>query len=130
MTTTSPFVTSFSLKLLLVLLVVGIGHYLIFELNYIHINPHLWALSYFINFVLAFLAIMLIYKFRISHTPILGYIFLVTSLIKLFSFPLFVQPVLYLHCPNKTHAFFLFFVPYFTALCAEVWLLITLLNDQ
>ena len=128
--TTSRFVLSYSTKLLFILLVVGAIHYLVFELNDMSINPLLWGLSYLINFVLAFLAVWLIYKFRINHTAILGYIFLATSFVKLLSFPLFVQPILYTHCPNKTQAFFLFFVPYLTALCAEVWLLIKLLNND
>lgn len=128
--TNKHLVVSFGAKLLMLLLVVGAIHYLLFELSGISIHPQLWALSYLINFALAFLAIWLIYKFRISHTPILGYIFLATSFVKLLSFPLFVQPILYMHCPNKTQAFFLFFVPYLTALFAEVWLLITLLNDH
>lgn len=127
--TTNRFVFSFSLKLFLVLLFVGLTHFLTFELNHISINPQLWVLSYLINFILAFFAIWLIRRFSISHTSILGYIFLITSLIKLLSFPLFVQPVLYLHCPNKTHAFFLFFIPYLTALSVEVWLLIKQLNN-
>lgn len=127
--TNSRFVISFSSKLLLILLVIGLAHYLFFELKNIIIDPQLWGVSYGINFLLAFLAIWIIYKCRISHASILGYIFLATSLIKLLSFPLFVQPVLYLQCPNKAHAFFLFFVPYITALFAEVWLLIKPLND-
>ena len=127
--TTNRFVFSFSLKLFLVLLFVGLTHFLTFELNHISINPQLWVLSYLINFILAFFAIWLICRFSISHTSILGYIFLITSLIKLLSFPLFVQPILYLHCPNKTHAFFLFFIPYLTALSVEVWLLIKQLNN-
>jgi hypothetical protein len=88
----------------------------------------MWAFTYLSNFLLAALAILTIYKFRISHTASLGYIFLATSLLKLITFPLLLQPILLEQCPNSTHAFLLFFIPYFVALMVEISVLIKLLN--
>ena len=126
--TTSRFIFSFTSKLALVLVCVGLMHYLVFELQDIRLNLKMWAFTYFSNFLLAALAILIIYKFRISHTASLGYIFLATSLLKLIVFPLLIQPILVEHCPNSTHAFFLFFIPYFVALIVEIGVLIRLLN--
>ena len=126
--TTSRFILSFASKLGLVLVCVGLMHYLAFELQDIRLNLKMWAFTYLSNFLLAALAILTIYKFRISHTASLGYIFLATSLLKLIVFPLFIQPILVEQCPNSTHAFLLFFIPYFMALMVEISVLIKLLN--
>lgn len=126
--TTSRFILSFASKLGLVLVCVGLMHYLAFELQDIRLNLKMWAFTYLSNFLLAAIAILTIYKFRISHTASLGYIFLATSLLKLIVFPLLIQPILVEQCPNPTHAFLLFFVPYFVALMVEISVLIKLLN--
>ena len=126
--TTSRFILSFTTKLGLVLACVGATHYLVFELQNIQIDEKMWAFTYLSNFLLAALAILTIYKFRISHTASLGYIFLATSLLKLITFPLLLQPILLEQCPNSTHAFLLFFIPYFVALMVEISVLIKLLN--
>ena len=126
--TTSRFYFFFTSKLALVLVCVGLMHYLVFELQDIQLNLKIWGFTYFSNFLLAALAILTIYKFRISHTASLGYIFLATSLLKLIVFPLLIQPILVEQCPNPTHAFILFFVPYFVALMIEISVLIKLLN--
>ena len=125
---TSRFILSFTSKLGLVLVCVGLIHYLAFELQDVRLNLKIWTFTYLSNFLLATLAILTIYKFRISHTASLGYIFLVTSLVKLIVFPLFIQPILVEQCSNSTHAFLLFFVPYFIALIVEISILIKLLN--
>ena len=127
--TTSRFIISFTSKLGVVLVCVGLMHYLVFELQDIRLNLKMWAFTYVSNFLLAALAILTIYKFRISHTASLGYIFLATSLLKLIVFPLLIQPILVEQCPSSTHAFFLFFIPYFVALMVEISVLIKLLND-
>ena len=106
--TTSRFILSFTSKLGLVLVCVGLMHYLAFELQDIRLNLKMWGFTYLSNFLLAALAILTIYKFRISHTASLGYIFLATSLLKLIVFPLLIQPILVEQCPNSTHVFFLF----------------------
>jgi hypothetical protein len=126
--TTSRFIFSFALKLGLVLSCVGVIHYLAFELQDVQIDEKMWGFTYFSNFLLAALAILTIYKFRISHTASLGYIFLATSLLKIIVFPLLIQPILVEQCPNSTHAFLLFFIPYFVALTVEISVLIKLLN--
>ena len=126
--TTSRFIFSFALKLGLVLSCVGVIHYLAFELQDVQIDEKMWGFTYFSNFLLAALAILTIYKFRISHTASLGYIFLATSLLKIIVFPLLIQPILVEQCPNLTHAFLLFFIPYFVALMVEISVLIKLLN--
>ena len=126
--TTSRFIFSFALKLGLVLSCVGVIHYLAFELQDVQIDEKMWGFTYFSNFLLAALAILTIYKFRISHTASLGYIFLATSLLKIIVFPLLIQPILVEQCPNSTHAFLLFFIPYFVALMVEISVLIKLLN--
>jgi hypothetical protein len=126
--TTSRFIFSFVFKLGLVLACIGVIHYLAFELQDVHIDEKMWAFTYFSNFLLAALAILTIYKFRISHTASLGYIFLATSLLKIIVFPLLIQPILVEQCPNSTHAFLLFFIPYFVALMVEISVLIKLLN--
>ena len=126
--TTSRFIFSFTSKLALVLVCVGLMHYLVFELQDIRLNLKMWAFTYFSNFLLAALAILIIYKFRISHTASLGYIFLATSLLKLIVFPLLIQPILVEQCLNSTQAFLLFFIPYFVALMIEIIVLIKLLN--
>ena len=128
--TTSRFILSFASKLGLVLVCVGLMHYLAFELQDIRLNLKMWAFTYLSNFLLAALAILTIYKFRISHTASLGYIFLATSLLKLIVFPLFIQPILVEQCPNSAHAFLLFFIPYFMALMVEISVLIKLLNQS
>lgn len=127
--TTSRFILSFTSKLGLVLVCVGLMHYLAFELQDIRLNLKMWSFTYLSNFLLAAFAILTIYKFRISHTSSLGYIFLATSLLKLFVFPLLIQPILVEQCPNSTHAFHLFFIPYFVALVVEISVLIKLLNS-
>jgi len=126
--TTSRFILSFASKLGLVLVCVGLMHYLAFELQDIRLNLKMWAFTYLSNFLLAAIAILTIYKFRISHTASLGYIFLATSLLKLIVFPLLIQPILVEQCPNSTLVFLLFFVPYFVALMVETSVLIKLLN--
>ena len=126
--TTSRFILSFTSKLGLVLVCVGLMHYLAFELQDIRLNLKMWSFTYLSNFFLAAFAILTIYKFRISHTASLGYIFLATSLLKLITFPLLLQPILLEQCPNSTHAFLLFFIPYFVALMVEISVLIKLLN--
>ena len=126
--TTSRFIFSFALKLGLVLSCVGVIHYLAFELQDVQIDEKMWGFTYFSNFLLAALAILTIYKFRISHTASLGYIFLATSLLKLITFPFLLQPILLEQCPNSTHAFLLFFIPYFVSLMVEISVLIKLLN--
>ena len=126
--TTSRFILSFASKLGLVLVCVGLMHYLAFELQDIRLNQKMWIFTYLSNFLLAALAILTIYKFRISHTASLGYIFLATSLLKLIVFPLFIQPILVEQCSSSTHVFFLFFIPYFVALVVEISVLIKLLN--
>jgi hypothetical protein len=127
--TASRFILSFTSKLGLVLVCVGLMHYLAFELQDIQLNLKMWAFTYLSNFLLAALAILTIYKFRMSHTSSLGYIFLATSLLKLIVFPLLIQPILLEQCPNSTHAFLLFFIPYFVALMVEISVLIKLLNS-
>ena len=127
--TTSRFILSFASKLGLVLVCVGLMHYLAFELQDIRLNLKMWVFTYLSNFLFAALAILMIYKFRISHTASLGYIFLATSLLKLIVFPLFIQPILVEQCSSSTHAFFLFFIPYFVALVVEISVLIKLLNQ-
>tara|TARA_B100001057_G_scaffold426773_1_gene451131 strand:- start:1239 stop:1628 length:390 start_codon:yes stop_codon:yes gene_type:complete len=126
--TTSRFILSFTSKLALVLVCVGLMHYLVFELQEIRLNLKMWAFTYLSNFLLAALAILTIYKFRISHTASLGYVFLATSLLKLIVFPLLIQPILVEQCPNSTQAFLLFFIPYFVALMIEISVLLKLLN--
>jgi len=126
--TTSRFILSFTSKLGLVLVCVGLIHYFAFELQHIQLNLKTWAFTYLSNFLLAAPAILMIYKFRISHTASLGYIFLATSLLKLIVFPFLIQPILVEQCPNSTHAFLLFFIPYFVALMVEISVLIKLLN--
>ncbi len=126
--TTSRFIISFASKLGLILVCVGLMHYLAFELQDIRLNLKMWVFTYLTNFLLAALAILTIYKFRITHTASLGYIFLATSLLKLIVFPLFIQPILVEQCPNSTHVFILFFIPYFMALMVEISVLIKLLN--
>ena len=126
--TTSRFILSFAIKLGLVLVCAGLIHYLAFDLQNIRLNLKMWAFTYLSNFLLAALAILTIYKFRISHTAGLGYVFLATSLLKLIVFPLFIQPILAEQCPNSTHVFLLFFIPYFMALMVEISVLIRLLN--
>lgn len=126
--TTSRFILSFASKLGLVLVCVGLMHYLAFELQHIQFKLKMWVFTYLSNFLLAAFAILTIYKFRISHTASLGYIFLATSLLKLIVFPLLIQPILVEQCPNSTHAFLLFFIPYFVALMFEISVLIRLLN--
>ena len=126
--TTSRFILSFTSKLGLVLVCIGLMHYLAFELQDIRLNLKTWGFTYLSNFLLAALAILTIYRFRISHTASLGYIFLATSLLKLIVFPLFIQPILVEQCSNSTHVFILFFVPYFVALMIEISVLIKLLN--
>ena len=109
--TTSRFILSFASKLGLVLVCVGLMHYLnFFELQDIRLPLKMWAFTYLSNFLLAAFAILTIYKFRISHTASLGYIFLATSLLKLIVFPLLIQPILVEQCPNSTHAFLFFFL--------------------
>lgn len=126
--TTSRFILSYTSKLGLVLVCVGLIHYFAFELQHIQLNLKTWAFTYLSNFLLAALAVLMIYKFRISHTASLGYIFLATSLLKLIVFPILIQPILVEQCPNSTHAFLLFFIPYFVALMVEISVLIKLLN--
>ena len=126
--TTSRFILSFASKLGLVLVCVGLMHYLAFELQDIRLNLKMWIFTYLSNFLLAALAILTIYKFRISHTASLGYIFLATSLLKLIVFPPFIQPILVEQCSSSTHVFILFFIPYFVALVVEISVLIKLLN--
>jgi hypothetical protein len=126
--TTSRFILSYTSKLGLVLVCVGLIHYFAFELQHIQLNLKTWAFTYLSNFLLAALAVLMIYKFRISHTASLGYIFLATSLLKLIVFPFLIQPILVEQCPNSTHAFLLFFIPYFVALMVEISVLIKLLN--
>ena len=126
--TISRFIFSFSTKLGLILIFVALIHYFFFDLQNIHFSIKIWGFTYLTNFLLAALAILTVYKFRISHTASLGYIFLITSLLKLIFFPLIIQPILFEQCPNSTHAFLLFFVPYFTALIAEIKILINLIN--
>ena len=126
--TTSRFILSFTSKLALVLVCVGLMHYLAFELQEVRLNLKMWVFTYLSNFLLAALAILTIYKFRISHTASLGYIFLATSLLKLIVFPLLIQPILVEQCPNSTQVFLLFFIPYFVALMIEIIVLIKLLN--
>ena len=126
--TPSRFILSFASKLGLVLVFTGLMHCLAFELQDIRFNLKFWVFTYLSNFLLAALAIMTIYKFRISHTASLGYIFLATSLLKLIVFPLFIQPILIEQCPSSMHAFLLFFIPYFMALMIEISVLIKLLN--
>lgn len=126
--TTSRFAFSFTRVLVFALICVGAAHYSVFEILNLEIDKKMWALTYFSNFLLASLAILMIYKFRISHTASLGYIFLATSLLKLIVFPLFIQPVLVEYCPNSKQAFILFFVPYLVALIVEIRVLIKLLN--
>ena len=126
--TTSRFILSFTSKLGLVLVCVGLMHYLAFEFQDIRLNLKMWGFTYLSNFLLAALAILTSYKFRTSHTASLGYIFLATSLLKLIVFPLFIQPILVEQCSSSTHVFFLFFIPYFVALVVEISVLIKLLN--
>lgn len=126
--TTSRFIFSFSSMLGLILICVGLIHYLIFDLQDIQVNIKTWGFSYLSNFLFAALAIMTVYKFRISHNTSLGYIFLITSLLKFITFHLFIQPTLVEQCPNSTHAFLLFFIPYFVALMVEIKVLINLIN--
>ena len=88
----------------------------------------MWAFTYLSNFLLAALAILTIYKFRISHTASLGIYFFSNKPAKTDCFPLLIQPILVEQCPNSTHAFLLFFIPYFVALMVEISVLIKLLN--
>ena len=81
--TTSRFILSFASKLGLVLVCVGLMHYLAFELQDIRLNLKMWAFTYLSNFLLAAIAILTIYKFRISHTASLGYIFLALNTVSL-----------------------------------------------
>lgn len=126
--TTNRFFLSFASKLVIVLVCIGPIHFLAFMLQDIRPNLKMWVFTYLSNFLLAALAILTIYKFRISHTASLGYIFLATSLLKLIAFPLLIQPILVEHFPNSTHAFLLFFIPYFVSLIVEISVLIKLLN--
>lgn len=124
----SRFILSFAAQLFVVLLFALAIHYLAFDLRGINISRNAWTFTYLTNFLMTASAILLIYKFRITHTSSLGYIFLATSLAKLLLFPLIIQPILFEYCQNETHAFLLFFIPYFIALMVEVLVLVRLLN--
>ena len=126
--TVSRYNIFFAAKLVFFLLCVGMVHYQFFVRLNIHLPPKTWAFSYFSNFLLSAFATLTIYILRLSHTAVLGYVFLATSLLKIIIFPLLIQPVLLKMCPNTTHLFFLFFVPYFVFLIIEITVLIKALN--
>lgn len=122
------FVLSFSIQLFVVLAIVLVLHYFYFQLNDLSVQWSAFSIAYLSNCCMTLLATLAIYQFRNSHTESLGYIFLVGSLIKLIAFAAFIQPLLIVCYPEKTSAFFLFFIPYTFALAVEIRVLIRLLN--
>lgn len=122
------FALTFSMQLLVILTSVLTLHYLYFYLIGSNVFWNAWSISYLSNFCMTLVATYSIYRFRNSHTESLGYIFLIGSLVKLIVFAGCIQPVLMTYYPEKTAAFFLFFIPYTFALAVEIRVLIRLLN--
>ena len=117
-------------KLGSVLLVVGVVHYAVCLCASSLVDLNGFVLSYLTNFIMTTIALSILYRFRISHTTILGYIFLFTTLVKMIIYSLLIKPKISFLFPDNKQAFFMFFIPYFTALIVEVFLLIKLLNRQ
>jgi len=122
----------FIFKLSLFLLVAFCGQ--IFYYHYFEIKSSLFltGLSYAFNFLLAIFTIIIMSRYRHSHTERLGYIFLVLSLLKLLSFYFGLYPLLtdFYTQHFRRLAFFVFFVPYSIALTMEIIVLIKRLNQD
>ena len=117
-------------KLGTVLLAVGAVHYAVCLFAAVLVDLNGFVLSYLTNFIMAIIALSILYKFRISHTASLGYIFLFTTLVKMIIYSLLIKPRIIVLFSDNKQAFYIFFIPYFTALIVEVFLLIKLLNRQ
>ena len=64
---------------------------------------------------MAIIALSILYKFRISHTAN-RYVFLFTTLVKMIIYSLFIKPRIIVLFSDNKQAFYIFFIPYFTAL--------------
>ena len=86
--------------------------------------------AYAMNFILAALLFLLIYRLRVNHPDKLGFVFMLGSGIKFTLFFVFFNPAIQFDGVTTKAEFLSFFVPYALSTLVETTSLIRLLNKE
>lgn len=86
--------------------------------------------AYAMNFILAALLFLLIYRLRVNHPDKLGFVFMLGSGIKFTLFFVFFNPSIQFDGVTTKAEFLSFFVPYALSTLVETTSLIRLLNKE
>lgn len=123
-------VNNFILKLLLVVGVTFLSHIYILKFNNIDLFQNLIVLAYSVNFVLAIGIFIGLYKLRIKHEHILGFVFMAGSFVKFTVFFIFFYPTYRIDGIINKLETTSFLVPYMVCLIVETFFLSKLLNKK
>ena len=121
-------VISFCLKLFIALsLIFGIHLFVLNSLK-VPLFNNLIVAAYIVNYILAFIIYIILYKLRIKHEHILGFVFMGGSFLKFAVFFIFFYPVYredgIIYKLESTS----FLIPYLFSLIIETYFLVKLLN--
>jgi hypothetical protein len=121
-------VFSFSLKLLIVLVIAFPVHAFVQNVSGLDFFDNLIIESYLSNFVLVVISYAVLFKLQVKYTNSLGFIFMGGSFVKFTVFFIFFNPHYKLDNEVEVSEFLGFFVPYSIALSIETISLVRFLN--
>ena len=121
-------ISQFSAQLLFLLLIAAIAQHILYWFVYEEVYLNALILSYIFNFILTVTTVFVIFCLIQSYTSILGYVFLLSSLLKFLCFFLFLAPQLSNTYDHRASVVLLFFIPYIVSLTMEIRTLIKALN--
>jgi len=116
-------------KVLAVLTAVGVTSFVVQKVLLITAQVMLLQ-AYAMNFMVAALLFLLIYRLRVNHSDKLGFVFMLGSGIKFTLFFVFFNPTIQLDGVTTKAEFLSFFVPYALSTFIETTSLIRLLNKE
>lgn len=116
-------------KVLSILAAVGAASFLV-QYSLLSAAKHMLVQAYAMNFLVAALFFLLIYRLRINHPEKLGFVFMLGSGIKFTLFFVFFNPAIQADSPTTSAEFLSFFVPYTLSTVIETTALIRLLNKE
>lgn len=112
------------------LLIIMAGHLLVLSFLNLPLFESKIILAYTFNYIIACLTYIVLYKFRVSHTEMMGYFFLGGSTIKFLLFFIFFNPYYKLDGEVSQLEFTTFFIPYGICMIIEIIALSVLLNTK
>ena len=123
-------IIGFSIKLIIALSIV-FGIHITF-LSYLEFRPfeNYISASYIVNYCMALVIYVTLYKLRIKYLDLLGFIFMGGSFLKFAVFFIFFNPLFKENGNVSTVEAMSFLIPYLACLIIETFYLIKLLNNK